>query len=68
MADDKPFYCNATCRVQWIFATPNMMSGDRQMVYMSCLVCRKKVIDDGNSFRCENCQQARSEARPVFNF
>jgi len=45
-------------------------SGDetRQYYYLACSSCKKKVVEEANGYRCENCQKSFSEAVPTFNF
>jgi replication factor A1 len=45
-------------------------SGDetRPFYYLACQSCKKKVIEEANGYRCENCQKSYSEAVPTFNF
>ena len=38
------------------------------MFYLACPSCRKKVIDDGYGYRCENCDKTHDDAAPIYNF
>jgi len=51
----KPFYANLICEISYIF-TPRDL--DRGMYYLACPSCKKKVLDDGNGYRCENCAKS----------
>lgn len=61
----KAVYFNINCEVAKIF-TPE--SAERQMFYLACPACKKKVIDDGCGYRCENCQRTHQDAVPTYNF
>ena len=38
------------------------------MFYLACQNCRKKVFDEGSSYRCDNCDKSFDDAMPVYNF
>ena len=38
------------------------------MTYLSCLICKKKVLDIAKGFWCKNCNQLATESKPVYNF
>ena len=40
----------------------------KQMFYLACPTCRKKVSDDGVGYRCENCNKVYDNAVPTYNF
>ncbi len=63
----KPFYCNLNVDLTWIFVPENT---DRQMFYLACEVCRKKVLEDptGRGYHCENCNRHFENANPTYNF
>ena len=63
--EGKPFYCKVKIEVQKIF-----YQEDRKMYYLACPTTRKKVVDDGEGYRCEACNETHQEANPtyVFNF
>ena len=62
----KSAYFTVNCWLQWVFTNEN--SPDRQMFYMACKVCKKKVYNEADSFRCERCDKNHSEAVPTYNF
>ena len=41
---------------------------DRPLYYLACQVCKKKVSDEQNGYRCENCQKTFQDAVPSYNF
>lgn len=61
----KPFYCNLNCDLSWIFVPEG---GDRQMFYLACEACKKKVIPEAAGYRCENCDKNFEKANPTYNF
>lgn len=61
----KPFYANLHCDIAWIF-TPQ--DPTRNMFYLACPTCKKKVTDDGQGYRCENCNKVYEDAVPTYNF
>lgn len=62
----KPFYCNINCDLSWVFVPENT---DRQMFYMACESCKKKVIQvDRGNYQCETCQRFYESAVPTYNF
>ena len=63
--EGKPFYAHLNCEIAYIF-TPRDL--DRPMFYLACPTCKKKVIDDGNGYRCENCNKSYQDAIPTYNF
>jgi len=42
--------------------------GDRQMFYMACEQCKKKVMQVETGFHCENCMRTFASAVPTYNF
>ncbi len=38
------------------------------MFYLACPTCKKKVSDDGQGYRCENCARVYEDAVPTYNF
>jgi hypothetical protein len=40
----------------------------RPMYYMACKICKKKVAEDNNGYRCENCNKSFGDAVPTYNF
>lgn len=36
------------------------------MYYISCPDCRRKVIDEGHGFRCENCNKTQPTMIPTY--
>ena len=64
LAGTKAFYCNVKCEIGWIYVPdPN----ERQMFYLACPTCRKKIEDNGSEFWCKTCQTS-GDALPVYNF
>ena len=61
----KPFYANLICDIAFIF-TPRDL--DRNMFYLACPACKKKVLDDGSGYRCESCNKTYQDAMPTYNF
>lgn len=41
---------------------------DRQHYYLSCVTCKKKVIQESAGYHCENCQKTYGDANPQYNF
>ena len=62
----KSAYITVNCFLQWVFTNEN--NPDKQMFYMACKVCKKKVIDEHDGFRCERCDKNSQEAVPTYNF
>ena len=52
----KPFYAEVHCEIQIIYVPDN---GDRQMFYLACQTCKRKVVDDSHGYRCENCNKTQ---------
>ena len=50
----KPFYAEVHCEIQIIYVPDN---ADRQMFYLACQNCKRKVVDDSHGYRCENCNK-----------
>jgi replication factor A1 len=42
------------------------MVNDEKMYYLSCPDCRKKVIDEGTGWRCENCNKVQATNIPTY--
>ena len=61
----KPFYCKVHCELAWILVPQDK---ERQMFYLACPACKKKVIDDGQGYRCERCMKTHEDAVPTYNF
>jgi DNA-directed RNA polymerase subunit RPC12/RpoP len=40
----------------------------KPLFYWACPACKKKVINDFNSYKCERCDKAYQEAVPTYNF
>ena len=40
----------------------------KPLFYMACPSCKKKVIDEGDKFNCERCNQTFDNATPTYNF
>ena len=38
------------------------------MYYLACQVCKRKVFQVGEQFRCENCDKFFNDVVPTFNF
>ena len=64
--EGKPFYCNIYADLTWVFVQDSPER--RPMFYLACPDCRKKVIDDGRGYQCENCNKCHEEAKPTYNF
>ena len=62
----QPFYANVHCDISIVFTNADNL--DRQCFYLACPACRKKVIDDGQGYRCENCNRSHEDAVPTYNF
>ena len=41
---------------------------ERQMYYLACPSCKKKVVDDTTGYNCEKCQKVFDSAVPTYNF
>lgn len=61
----KPFYANVNCDLTWVFVPED---SDRQMFYLACEQCKKKVMQDPAGYHCENCHKLYKDAVPTFNF
>ena len=61
----KPFYANINCDLSWVYVPE---STDKQMFYLACEQCKKKVMPDGDSYSCEACSRSYSNAVPTYNF
>lgn len=40
----------------------------RLLYYMACPDCKKKVMEEGVHYRCENCNKTVEKANPNYNF
>ena len=40
----------------------------RQMFYLACEQCKKKVLPSGAGYDCENCNRRYDDAVPTYNF
>ena len=65
MLTGKPYYCNLNCDLSWVFVPEN---ADRQMFYLACEVCKKKVIQTGTNYHCESCSRSFENMVPTYNF
>lgn len=61
----KPFYANVNCDLTWIFVPDNT---ERQMFYLACEQCKKKVTKEGSAYYCEKCARTYENAVPTYNF
>jgi len=45
-------------------------SGDesKPYYYLACPSCKKKVAEELNGYRCENCAKSFAKANPTYNF
>ena len=62
---EKAGYYTVNCYCSWVFVPEN---AERQLFYLACPSCKKKVVDDEESFRCERCQKSYDAAVPTYNF
>lgn len=63
--NNKPVYCNLNCDLSWVFVPEG---SDRQMFYMACESCKKKVMESMGRYTCESCGKASETATPTYNF
>ena len=62
----KSAYFTVNCWVSWIFTNQN--NPEKQMFYMGCKTCKKKVYDEHEGYRCDKCNKIYQEAVPSYNF
>lgn len=43
-----------------------MIFNDEKILYLSCPDCRKKVIEEDGSWRCENCNKLHETNLPTY--
>jgi replication factor A1 len=50
--------------------TLTWFSGDesKPYYYLACPSCKKKVVEEGRSYKCENCSKLFPDPVPTFNF
>ena len=58
-------YYTVNCFCSWVFVP---QENDRQMYYLACPSCKKKVSDEEQGFRCERCDKIYQDAVPTYNF
>ena len=61
----KPYYCNLNCDLSWVFVPE---SSERQMFYLACESCKKKVMHNGTTYDCESCARTYENCVPTYNF
>lgn len=45
-----------------------LYSDERPFHYLSCLTCRKKLIDENQGYWCESCGKHYEQAAPCYNY
>jgi len=50
--------------------TLTWFSGDesKPYYYLACPTCKKKVAEELNGYRCENCAKSFAKVNPTYNF
>jgi phage FluMu protein Com len=43
-------------------------ANSKPQYYISCPECKKKVLEEGSMFRCENCNKSLRTANTTYNF
>ena len=66
MRGARPGYYTVNCFCSWIYVPQDL--NERQMFYLACVQCKKRVKDSKTGYRCEKCNQTFSEAVPTYNF
>lgn len=66
MSGDAPAYFVISGYISVIFCGDETQP--RPMFYLACEVCKKKVSDEGNGYRCERCNRLFSNAVPTYQF
>jgi replication factor A1 len=50
----------------------NILHGEegnpKQLYYLACPACKKKMVNDFNGYKCERCDKTFKEAVPTYNF
>ena len=62
----KPGYYTVNCFISWIFVPEDLK--DRQLFYLACITCKKRVSDCRTGYRCERCNKTYGDAVPTYNF
>lgn len=66
LKEGKAFYCQLVCYLTWIHIPADAMS--RPMFYLACQVCKRKVFQMVDQYRCENCDKFYEDVVPTYNF
>lgn len=66
MRGDEILYFVVHCRINKIFCGDE--NNAKQMVYLACKQCKKKVVDEASGYRCERCMKTFPDAVPTLNF
>ena len=61
----KAGYYTLNCTLTWIHIDETQQ---RQMFYLACSSCRKKVAEEDHGYWCENCAKNYEAATPTYNF
>lgn len=49
----RPGYYTVNCFCSWIYVPQDLT--ERQMFYLACVQCKKRVKDSKTGYRCEKC-------------
>ena len=66
MSGSKSLYGTVNFSIGRVFVPDE--GGDRKMYYLACPTTKKKVIDNGDGYRCEACNMTHQEATPTYAF
>ena len=64
LKEGKAFYCQLVCHLTWIHIPADAMS--RPMFYLACQVCKRKVFQMVDQYRCENCDKLHETNLPTY--
>jgi replication factor A1 len=58
-------YYNVNCFLTWFYIDE---TGQRQLFYLACQQCKKKVTQENEGYWCINCNRQYESAVPTYNF
>jgi len=59
---------NAKPKYFKVFGSLQRIMSDRPLYYLSCPECKKKVMEDRDVVKCENCNKVFNEPNCSYNF